>query len=403
MTTWLASTSQEARTTPGSRRSTPPGRRRAGSGRVGALGAGRPGAVAGWSLRYWRVSSTWNRASRPSRATVDGQVEAGGRRQPYRHVLPPRLVGRGPAGREGGRLGDDLGGEPGVVVLDLVVVPGDDPRAGGVDALQRRVALVQTRSGCGSRPGSRSRPVVGPDDARPGARSPLVDVVAQVQDQVGVVRGGVRPQRTMARRQFWLEQEPQPVVIAPRAGAVRVRPTGLAGRGPGTGKYQRPGAADRRRRGPSGPTPAGDGVPPPDHVPEAVVGRHLPAHRHVDGGHAAAAVGGGASRVHSTTAVGSGSPGHTQGEQPVRQGGREHGGPRPGSRASWPTRPAAPSRPPPAHPSGTSASWSPCLPLGGRIPWQVDLTPFRPRHRLRCAASRTGAGWRGVSLSTWRR
>ena len=67
MTTWLASTSHvardEARLSPTHASWAAPSRVRAGSVRSSQVGP-VPSPHA-WSLRYWRVSSTWNRASRP--------------------------------------------------------------------------------------------------------------------------------------------------------------------------------------------------------------------------------------------------------------------------------------------------------------------------------------------------
>ena len=72
---------------------------------------------------------------------------------------------------------------------------------------------------------------------------------------------------------------------------------------------------------------------PADLVAEALVGRHLPAHGHVHVGHAPPSSGAGASRVHSTTASGSGSPDATpSANRPAGRsaGGRGGRGPQPG-------------------------------------------------------------------------
>ena len=107
------------------------------------------------------------------------------------------LVGDGPAAEK--RRGIDLRlfrDAVGVVVVDFVVIPGDDPRDGGVHRLQGGVGLVlrvpiaivvERLQFFAHMPANL------PDSPRP-----LIDVVAQVNDQVGVLSrhvlvGGVEP------------------------------------------------------------------------------------------------------------------------------------------------------------------------------------------------------------------
>jgi hypothetical protein len=59
------------------------------------------------------------------------------------HVLPVGAVGGRPAAQEGGRVAALDRMAAGVVVLDLVVVPGGDERVAGVGGLEVTVGLVQ--------------------------------------------------------------------------------------------------------------------------------------------------------------------------------------------------------------------------------------------------------------------
>ena len=147
----------------------------------------------------------------PVDGSVDAQVGAGRRGQSHRLVLPPGLVRGGPPGREPRGLGGHLREKPGVVVLDLVVVPGHNPGAGGVDALQRRVALVEAVAVAVGVQGRDLGAVVLADGG--GVGPALVDVVAEMDHQVGVLLGRKSPRRpeavlpVLARR----EQEAQPI------------------------------------------------------------------------------------------------------------------------------------------------------------------------------------------------
>src|SRR6185295_4222660 len=87
-----------------------------------------------------------------------------------------------------------LGDVAGVVVVDLVVVPGDNPREGGVGRLQVGVGAVLGEA----LPVAVERGRLGPDvtaDVAAGrlvdAGAGLVDVVTEVHDEVEVLFGHV--------------------------------------------------------------------------------------------------------------------------------------------------------------------------------------------------------------------
>ena len=204
-------------------------------------------------------------------------------------MLPPRLVGDGAAGREGGGVGGVLGVQAGVVVLDLVVVPRDDPREGGVARLQVGVAAVErVPVAVGRQRGDLGR-VVGPDRSLAAV---LVDVVAEEVHDVDVLGGQGAVRRVVAGRP----------VLAGREREAHGRRAGPGG-GSGAGAADRAGEA---RRGEPVVEPGvggeaggvdvdgvgvrggGDGGARGDDLGEGVVGGHLPADRHVDRWHAAA-------------------------------------------------------------------------------------------------------------------
>jgi hypothetical protein len=130
-------------------------------------------------------------------AAVDGGIGAarahgGG----HGHVLVPGLVGRG-ADREKLRGVDGARRHVvGVVVGDLVVVPGHEPGKGGVRGLQMRIGLVQRIAVAERRQLRRNAAAVVPHVARaPGA---FVDVVAEVHDEVQRLRRHVAVGREVA-------------------------------------------------------------------------------------------------------------------------------------------------------------------------------------------------------------
>ena len=129
----------------------------------------------------------------------------------------------------------------GVVVLDLVVVPGRQPRAARVRRLQVRIALVQRVAGTVIREATDSRAGALVADARGRRRAgALVDVVAEVHDEVDVLLARGRRRRRSSRScQFWHDVNAKRSLstCAPAAGAVRVRPTALIAR-PHLKRYQ---------------------------------------------------------------------------------------------------------------------------------------------------------------------
>ena len=213
---------------------------------------------------------------------IDAQVRAGGRRQTHRLVLPPGLVGGGAACRERRGLGRHLGQEPGVVVLDLVVVPGHDPRAGGMDALQRRVALVEAIAVA---VGVQRRDLGAVVLAHRGGVDPaLVDVVAEMDHQVGVLMRREGPRRPEAVLPVLARREQEAQAIAPPPGGRRSGSADRADLVSDAEAVEVPGVVaqvahvdvnrvrkHRRRRGAAG---AHD-------PPEVLVAGHLPADRHV--------------------------------------------------------------------------------------------------------------------------
>ncbi len=132
-------------------------------------------------------------------ATVEPHVGAGGKLGPaQRLVLPVGAVGGGAAQQEllGGAA--VLRGVVGVVVLRLVVVPGDDEGVRGVRGHQVRVGLEQGVAQPVVLQRHRLAVVVGRERAvgvvavvAGGVDGVLVQVVAQVEDDVHVVLGKV--------------------------------------------------------------------------------------------------------------------------------------------------------------------------------------------------------------------
>jgi hypothetical protein len=224
----------------------------------------------------------------PVDRAIDAQVGPGGRGQAHRLVLPPGLVGGGAARCEPRRLRRFLGYEPRIVVLDLVVVPGHHPGTRGVDPLQRRVALVEAVAVA---VGVQRRDLGAVVLAEGGGVGPaLVDVVAQMDHQVGVLLGCEGPRRpeavlpVLARR----EQEAQPIP----APTGRRRPGAADGADlvtdaeavevPGVRVQVADVDVDRVR-----PPGRRRGVPGAQHTPEPLVAGHLPADGHVDRRHPA--------------------------------------------------------------------------------------------------------------------
>ena len=73
------------------------------------------------------------------------------RRRAQRHVLEVGLIGRGPPRQERVARLLVFGVVVGVVVVDLVIVPGDDERDAACAALEDRVAAIERVASRGSR------------------------------------------------------------------------------------------------------------------------------------------------------------------------------------------------------------------------------------------------------------
>ena len=156
-----------------------------------------------------------------------------------RHVLVVGPVG-GRAAQRGTRLALHavLGPIVGVVVVDLVVVPGDDPGTGGMRILQVRIAPVQrmARAVVLERIGLR-RAVAAHVVAAPVR---LVDVVAEEGDEVGVIGRDVPVGAEVPLLVLLAGGEGEahaPAHLGRKAGAVRVRPMRLCA-SPAVNRYQ---------------------------------------------------------------------------------------------------------------------------------------------------------------------
>src|SRR2546423_3848716 len=105
------------------------------------MAGSRAGRVVGRGLLP-RVENEEGRETAVGEAPVE--LELGTLRpwHTHRHVLVERLVARGALRDRGPVAWIVLVDPAGVIVLDLVVVPRDDPREGGVCGLKVRVRLV---------------------------------------------------------------------------------------------------------------------------------------------------------------------------------------------------------------------------------------------------------------------
>src|SRR5207247_1778374 len=126
----------------------------------------------------------------PADLSVDAQVRSVGphaRRQ--RQVLVVRAVRSGAPLEELVARQAGLGPVAGAVVVALVTVPGDDPRARGMRRLQVRVAAIERVARAIVRERVRLGRVVAADEVAAPAR--LVDVVAEKRDEVRLVGNDV--------------------------------------------------------------------------------------------------------------------------------------------------------------------------------------------------------------------
>ena len=123
-----------------------------------------------------------------------------------RHVLEVRPVGGGAAAAE--IRVKRLRARAGVVVVDLVVVPGHQPRHGGVQALQIRIGLVLRVTVAVV--GQRARLTANVAANAAGPPRPLVDVIAHKHHQVQILGLQVTVSRVIAELEVLAGAEPEP-------------------------------------------------------------------------------------------------------------------------------------------------------------------------------------------------
>jgi hypothetical protein len=213
-------------------------------------------------------------------------------------VLPVSLEGDGAAAQEGVARLAVLGDLVGPVVVHLVVVPGDEPGEGGVGGLEVGIGLVlrvavavvlerdDLRTGVRAHVAARDRVFV---------RAVLVDVVAEVDDEVEILARHVPVGRVVAVLVLLAggEREVQRVRRTGRSG---LRPAHRADLAAGTEAVEVLGAGPQAiELDVDAVAPLGSGLvlAAAHDAPEAVVERDLPVHVHIAVRHAAAAQRGG--------------------------------------------------------------------------------------------------------------
>ena len=221
----------------------------------------RPGGGHACGVRYRWPSSTWKRASRPQSKR---RYKRG--RKSRRSRARAAACARSTPGRR--RHGDEeVRAQPlrlavGVVVVDLVIIPCDEPRDGRVQALQIGVGLVLRVPVAVL--GERPHLIAEVRRTRPGRAPALVDVVAEEEHQVDVLGLHVAVRPEVADLE----------VLARREGVAQLRGSGREGPGrcgcdrsdsprlrPGSGRSTtRRAPADGRRRARC--APAGASRPP---------------------------------------------------------------------------------------------------------------------------------------------
>ena len=157
---------------------------------------------------------------------VDRVVGARRRFEAHRHVLVPRLVGRGAPGQERVARIVVLADLTGVVVVDLVVVPRDDPRHTGVGRLEEWVAVVQ-RVALAVLIERLALEVLAGGTRESAAAGGLVDVVAEEHERVdGLLLDEIAVRRVAAVPQFWHDENAKRnrSGIVPGAANVFARP-----------------------------------------------------------------------------------------------------------------------------------------------------------------------------------
>ena len=186
------------------------------AGLVGAVLAGIEDKELGQAAVRHPAIELHQRAERQARAA-------------QRHVFVIGLIGGGPLGQKGvsGQLRPrrDI---VGVIVLKLMVVPGDDPRAVGMGRLEMLVGFVERVAiAVGIERGELSAAML---SHRIGLGSPFVDVVAEVDDHPRIIRHHSRIGRVEALLEVLARREgkTQPRDAVPRCGR-RPRPPHRAG------------------------------------------------------------------------------------------------------------------------------------------------------------------------------
>jgi hypothetical protein len=200
----------------------------------------------------------------------------------------------------------------GVVVFNLVVVPGDGPCEGRVGRLEILVAAVLGVAVTVVRKGDDLRPAVGPDVATGGhilVRPVLVNIVSEMKDEVEVflrrvpVSSEVAVFVLLARGEGKLHRgegcSDNRRSLRPAHGAeLRTRPEAVvlpSRRESSDFDVNRVGQLGMRER-----------ITFPDDVPERLIGGDLPLYRDPPVRHPTAVQGSGARRVQSTTPSGRG-------------------------------------------------------------------------------------------------
>ena len=147
----------------------------------------RPGSVHASGARYCRVSSM-NTLAKLAEAALREEPQLGtiGQRAPrQRHVLVVGLIRRGATRQEPIARVVLFGRRAGVVVLDFVIVPRDQPWTAGVRGLQLALAAIQRVTYAIVIERNGFRRVVMADALLAPAR--FVDVIADVQNQIQFV------------------------------------------------------------------------------------------------------------------------------------------------------------------------------------------------------------------------
>ena len=196
-----------------------------------AVGSTTPGLGAGlWAAVLPIVEQVKTGQLAESHAGMDTHIGAERDHRPtQRQVLVISLIGRRAPPQEPGRLVIVFGTCAGVIVFDLVVVPGDHPRTQGMRGLKVGIRLVTREAGPVIIERDRLRPFMMAHVVPAPGR--LVDVIAQVDDQIQIVGQHMPVGRVI----------PLLVLLAGPRGEAQPRRGGIQRR-------RGPGAADRAGR-----------------------------------------------------------------------------------------------------------------------------------------------------------